>query len=219
MQFSAIILPFLATLAIASPIAERQLSGLCGSALDTPQCCDVSVAGVANLNCGSPATATTAAEFKAECNAKGQAAYCCVLPIGLWESDRVALSLNVMEHVVYSLGGGDGDLLIALPVSTFERLVVEEEGKPSNQVPDELNEEFHYKQSSHQHAMLMGTTRRTSRIMGILRPTSVRVSTNEAMATGAGGYGFLKDPDSFLATNRPGRALFCVFCWSVGKKE
>ncbi|PVH71663.1 hypothetical protein DL98DRAFT_596731 [Cadophora sp. DSE1049] len=71
-----------ATLVAASPLERRQLGGLCGSALDTPQCCDVSVGGLANLNCASPTSdPESVSDFQAECNAQGQAAYCCVLPI------------------------------------------------------------------------------------------------------------------------------------------
>merc|ERR1711964_156113 len=67
MQFSTVAITLFAALAAASPLERRQLGGLCGSALDTPQCCDVSVGGLA--------------DFQAECNGQGQAAYCCVLPI------------------------------------------------------------------------------------------------------------------------------------------
>ncbi len=53
MQFSTVAITLFAALAAASPLERRQLGGLCGSALDTPQCCDVSVGGLANLNCAS----------------------------------------------------------------------------------------------------------------------------------------------------------------------
>ncbi|KAG4442796.1 hypothetical protein IFR05_001742 [Cadophora sp. M221] len=82
MQFSAITLTLFATLIAAFPLERRQLGNLCGSALDTPQCCDVSVGGLANLNCASPTSdPATVADFTAECNDAGQAPYCCVLPI------------------------------------------------------------------------------------------------------------------------------------------
>ncbi|KAG4426024.1 hypothetical protein IFR04_000968 [Cadophora malorum] len=82
MQFSTVAITLFAALAAASPLERRQLGGLCGSALDTPQCCDVSVGGLANLNCASPTSdPASVADFQAECNGQGQAAYCCVLPI------------------------------------------------------------------------------------------------------------------------------------------
>merc|ERR1712093_728569 len=82
MQFSTIAITFFAALAAASPLERRQLGGLCGSALDPPQCCDVSVGGLANLNCASPISdPASVADFQAECNGQGQSAYCCVLPI------------------------------------------------------------------------------------------------------------------------------------------
>lgn len=53
MQFSTLFLTtLLATLGSASPFEKRQF-GLCSSALDSAECCDVSVDGVANLNCAS----------------------------------------------------------------------------------------------------------------------------------------------------------------------
>ncbi|KAE9366297.1 hypothetical protein N431DRAFT_430416 [Stipitochalara longipes BDJ] len=81
MQYSTILFTLLASLAAASPLQERQF-GLCSSALDTTQCCDVSVDGVANLNCNSPSpTLTSIEDFNKVCAAKGQAAYCCTLPL------------------------------------------------------------------------------------------------------------------------------------------
>ncbi|CZR67417.1 related to magnaporin protein [Phialocephala subalpina] len=84
MQFSIIAVAFFAGLAAAVPavdITKRQ-SGLCSSALDSAQCCDLSVDGIANLNCATPSPApTSVAAFKSTCAASGQAAYCCILPL------------------------------------------------------------------------------------------------------------------------------------------
>ncbi|KAI9642569.1 hypothetical protein NHQ30_009374 [Ciborinia camelliae] len=53
MQFTTTtLIGILSALAAASPLQSGQF-GLCSSALDTVQCCDVSVDGVANLNCVS----------------------------------------------------------------------------------------------------------------------------------------------------------------------
>ncbi|KAE8440432.1 hypothetical protein EG329_007615 [Mollisiaceae sp. DMI_Dod_QoI] len=81
MQFSTIIMSLFAGLAAASPLEKRQL-GLCSSAIDSAQCCDVSVDGIANLNCAAPSPAPTSiANFKTTCAANGQATYCCTLPV------------------------------------------------------------------------------------------------------------------------------------------
>ncbi|KAA8569836.1 hypothetical protein MFRU_064g00430 [Monilinia fructicola] len=81
MQFIATtFIAILSAVAAASPLQSR--SGLCSSALDTAQCCDVSVAGVANLNCASPSSTPTSVEnFRSICAAGGQQASCCVLPV------------------------------------------------------------------------------------------------------------------------------------------
>ncbi|ESZ90224.1 hypothetical protein SBOR_9394 [Sclerotinia borealis F-4128] len=82
MQFTTTtIFAVLSALVAASPLQPRR-SGLCSSALDTALCCDVSVAGVANLNCAAPSTTpTTLATFQAICATGGQQASCCVLPL------------------------------------------------------------------------------------------------------------------------------------------
>ncbi|CZS93981.1 related to magnaporin protein [Rhynchosporium agropyri] len=82
MQFSILTISLLAMFVVASPMEIRQLGGLCGSALDTPQCCDVSVGGIADLKCATPSNnPQTVADFKKECTAQGQDASCCVLPM------------------------------------------------------------------------------------------------------------------------------------------
>jgi hypothetical protein len=53
MQFSAFIIAAFAGLAIASPLIEERVTRLCSSALDTAQCCTISVDGVADLECES----------------------------------------------------------------------------------------------------------------------------------------------------------------------
>ncbi|KAN0090097.1 Fungal hydrophobin domain containing protein [Hyaloscypha variabilis] len=80
MQYSSIVITLFASLATASPLQKPQF-GLCSSAFDTAQSCDVCVDDVANLDCDSPSSSPTSIEdFDKVCAAKGQAAYCCTLP-------------------------------------------------------------------------------------------------------------------------------------------
>jgi hypothetical protein len=67
MQFTAFILAAFAGLAAAGPIQERQL-GLCSSALDTAQCCDLSVDGVLVLNCESRTSTSLHRPFQSPSN-------------------------------------------------------------------------------------------------------------------------------------------------------
>jgi len=52
MQYSSIVITLFASLATASPLQKPQF-GLCSSAFDTAQSCDVCVDDVANLDCDS----------------------------------------------------------------------------------------------------------------------------------------------------------------------
>ncbi|APA15871.1 predicted protein [Sclerotinia sclerotiorum 1980 UF-70] len=82
MQFTtATLITLLSALGAASPLQPRQL-GLCSSAIDTAQCCSVSILGVANLNCVSPHVPPTSVEsFREICAAHGQQASCCAVPV------------------------------------------------------------------------------------------------------------------------------------------
>ncbi|KAG9233865.1 Bhp2, hydrophobin class II [Amylocarpus encephaloides] len=85
MQFTLItITSLMATaLAIPSQLASNHQArqvGLCASG--TPQCCDVNVLGVADLNCETPPTLpTTIPDFNDICAGIGKINMCCLLPI------------------------------------------------------------------------------------------------------------------------------------------
>ncbi|KAH8591683.1 fungal hydrophobin-domain-containing protein [Bisporella sp. PMI_857] len=85
MRTSFIISAFAAT-AFAVPakwagqsLNQRQ-AGLCASG--TPQCCDVDVLGVADLNCETPPTVPTSiTDFNDICASVGKIDMCCLIPI------------------------------------------------------------------------------------------------------------------------------------------
>ncbi|KAF8859209.1 fungal hydrophobin [Acephala macrosclerotiorum] len=84
MQFSTIAITLFASLAAAAPgvdITKRQ-SGLCSSAMDHAQCCDVDANSIANVNCVTPNPAPTSVDnFREVCAYNGQGAYCCPVPV------------------------------------------------------------------------------------------------------------------------------------------
>ncbi|KAH8794326.1 hypothetical protein F5882DRAFT_375945 [Hyaloscypha sp. PMI_1271] len=81
MQFSTVLITFLASLAAASLFQESQF-GLYSSAHDTAQCCNVSVGGIANPNRDSPSPIPASIDdFKKVYAASGQAAYCCTISL------------------------------------------------------------------------------------------------------------------------------------------
>ncbi|KAB8298616.1 hypothetical protein EYC80_000795 [Monilinia laxa] len=81
MQFTTTtLIAIFSAVAAASPLQPR--SSLCSSTVDTAQCCDVSVSGIANVNCASPSSTPTSVEdFRSICAAGGQQASCCLLPV------------------------------------------------------------------------------------------------------------------------------------------
>ncbi|KAI0016270.1 hydrophobin precursor [Xylariomycetidae sp. FL0641] len=87
MQFTAVVVSFLATLAMASP-AKRGGGGeggdyvACSGIYSSAQCCATDVLGVADLDCANPSSTPTSAEsFEEICAGGGQRARCCVLPV------------------------------------------------------------------------------------------------------------------------------------------
>lgn len=97
MQIIALILPFLASVAIAGP-AKRGYSGggggggdgggdsdyaaCTGTLYSELQCCATDVLGVADLDCESPSSIPTSADdFQSICTDVGKSAVCCVLPV------------------------------------------------------------------------------------------------------------------------------------------
>ena len=82
MQFTtAIVALFGASLVAAAPLEQRQLP-VCSGLTTTPQCCDVDVLGVADLNCENPLSTPTDREtFTTICADVGKIASCCLLPI------------------------------------------------------------------------------------------------------------------------------------------
>ncbi|KUJ20303.1 Bhp2, hydrophobin class II [Mollisia scopiformis] len=93
---SLTVLAGLFALAFATParhmtLADRQATLVCASG--TPQCCDVDVLGVADLDCETPPTVpTTVANFTSICADVGKIDKCCLIPIleqGLICSDPI----------------------------------------------------------------------------------------------------------------------------------
>ncbi|TVY76120.1 Cryparin [Lachnellula suecica] len=77
MQFSTVLVTFFAGLIAASPIIEER-AFVCSNGLDTPQCCSLSVDGVAGLECEAPSPSPmTATSFTSICAASGKEAQCC----------------------------------------------------------------------------------------------------------------------------------------------
>ncbi|KAE8443058.1 hypothetical protein EG329_002381 [Mollisiaceae sp. DMI_Dod_QoI] len=69
-------------LSFASParLNQRQATLVCASG--SPQCCDVDVLGVADLDCSTPPSVpTTVDNFTAICAAIGKIDMCCDIPI------------------------------------------------------------------------------------------------------------------------------------------
>ncbi|TGO17330.1 hypothetical protein BPAE_0435g00050 [Botrytis paeoniae] len=70
---------FASALAMPATLVSRQ-DAICSSG--TPQCCDVNVLGVADLDCETPPAAyTDAASFSDVCAAVGKIDMCCSLPL------------------------------------------------------------------------------------------------------------------------------------------
>ncbi|KAM0464504.1 hypothetical protein ACHAPV_002330 [Trichoderma viride] len=91
MQFTIATL-FLAAAAAAAPsvdsngngVARRQAAPFCppGLLYSVPQCCDVDVLGVADLDCVAPPSGPSKCKtFKGICSSIGREPKCCVLPI------------------------------------------------------------------------------------------------------------------------------------------
>ncbi|EON67072.1 hypothetical protein W97_06189 [Coniosporium apollinis CBS 100218] len=65
---------------LAAPTIFSRQVGLCASG--TPQCCDLDVLGIANLNCQTPPEVPTDIQsFNDICASVGQINQCCLLPI------------------------------------------------------------------------------------------------------------------------------------------
>ncbi|CZR60837.1 related to trihydrophobin precursor [Phialocephala subalpina] len=87
MQFTSLAaLASLLAVSFATPahfsdgLVERQATLVCASG--TPQCCDVDVLGVADLDCSTPPEVpTTVADFTSICAAIGKIDMCCLIPI------------------------------------------------------------------------------------------------------------------------------------------
>ncbi|KAK4611938.1 hypothetical protein CLAFUW4_12803 [Fulvia fulva] len=102
MQFTAVIFAGLAAIAAANPIAGNQpqsygisgagqsgagqssegdAAGIC-TALYTPQCCQASILGIADLACTPPSLSVNSKQTLVDdCANTGATAQCCVLPI------------------------------------------------------------------------------------------------------------------------------------------
>ncbi|KOS21491.1 Trihydrophobin [Escovopsis weberi] len=82
MQFFTI--AALAAVAIASPLESRQTGpqALCPAGFQSnPQCCDVDIGGVLDINCNSPSPLpANPVQFQQFCSAIGKKATCCFLP-------------------------------------------------------------------------------------------------------------------------------------------
>ncbi|KAM0693016.1 hypothetical protein Q7P36_007573 [Cladosporium allicinum] len=64
-----------------SPLEQRAPINLC-PAIDTPQCCQLDVDGVAAVTCSAPESdLTTVADFVDSCAAEGLSALCCTVPV------------------------------------------------------------------------------------------------------------------------------------------
>merc|ERR1711964_359935 len=64
-----------------SPLEQRAPINLC-PAIDTPQCCQLDVDGVAAVTCSAPESdLTTVADFVDSCAAEGPSALCCTVPV------------------------------------------------------------------------------------------------------------------------------------------
>lgn len=82
MQFTLPTAALFLSLAVASPLAERQAYVPCSGLYDTAQCCSTDVLGVADLDCTDPPSVpANATDFQSLCSSIGQTAECCVLPI------------------------------------------------------------------------------------------------------------------------------------------
>ncbi|KAM0709104.1 hypothetical protein Q7P35_003140 [Cladosporium inversicolor] len=80
MQFSILAAAAFAALTSAAAL-KRAPADLC-PALDTPQCCQLDVDGVADLTCSAPESdLTTVADFEESCKSTGLTAMCCTLPV------------------------------------------------------------------------------------------------------------------------------------------
>ncbi|PQE26870.1 hypothetical protein CJF31_00003587 [Rutstroemia sp. NJR-2017a BVV2] len=67
------------TLAMPATLTTRQV-GLCSAG--TPQCCDVDVLGIADLDCETPPSVPTDIEdFSSICATVGKIDMCCYIPI------------------------------------------------------------------------------------------------------------------------------------------
>ncbi|KAI3327751.1 Cryparin [Xylariaceae sp. AK1471] len=87
MQFTTLIISFLATAVMASPSKRTGTPpppyDACPDGLySVPQCCATDVLGVADLNCASPSSVPSSpVTFQAGCAASGDRARCCVVPV------------------------------------------------------------------------------------------------------------------------------------------
>ncbi|KAH8809275.1 Bhp2, hydrophobin class II [Xylogone sp. PMI_703] len=82
MKSSVITLVGLVACAIAVPTTPNTARQLPVCSEGSPQCCDVDVLGVADLDCSTPpSTPTDAADFTNICAAIGKIDMCCLLPV------------------------------------------------------------------------------------------------------------------------------------------
>ncbi|KAH7119073.1 fungal hydrophobin-domain-containing protein [Dendryphion nanum] len=80
MQFTTILIAFVASAMAAPVLDERQLVPLCSSG--TPQCCATDILNLAVLDCSAPPTTPTSVNnFIDTCSEQGQQAKCCLIPI------------------------------------------------------------------------------------------------------------------------------------------
>ncbi|KAH9907794.1 fungal hydrophobin [Xylariomycetidae sp. FL2044] len=85
MQFTTLLVSFLASAVMASPAKRNDTPvpyDACSGLYDTLQCCATDVLGVADLDCATPTAVPTSPEdFEKICATGGERARCCVLPV------------------------------------------------------------------------------------------------------------------------------------------